>query len=84
MKNICLLVNNFKCNVLRFSYNENLSMSPVFAVFQTEETVSIGLKNEVIQFGGIKLSTQISLVLFFIQKSYPKKTYPKTYVTYLT
>ena len=33
---------------------------------------------KVIQIGWVKLSTQISHVHFFIQKSYPKKSYPKT------
>ena len=38
---------------------------------------------KVIQIGGVELSTEIGLVKIFIQKSNPKKSYPKTYLTYL-
>ena len=42
------------------------------------------IPKKVIQIEGVKLSKEISHVENFIQKSYPKKSYPKTYVTYFT
>ena len=39
---------------------------------------------KVIQIWGVKLSTQISHVKFFIQKFYPNKLLSKIYVTYST